>query len=73
MSSTIAFSESEMAKRVPLAEQVPLDKPFAVRISPCCLCNLRCEFCAQATGYAEQIWQRGHRRTDGICFVSENN
>ncbi len=48
MSSTIAFSESEMAKRVPLAEQVPLDKPFAVRISPCCLCNLRCEFCAQA-------------------------
>lgn len=47
MSSTIAFSESEMAKRVPLAEQVPLDKPFAVRISPCCLCNLCCEFCAQ--------------------------
>ena len=44
----MSFSESDMAKRVPLAEQVPLDKPFAVRISPCCLCNLRCEFCAQA-------------------------
>lgn len=48
MSQAVAFSESPMAKRVPLAEQVPLEKPFAVRISPSCICNFRCEFCSQA-------------------------
>lgn len=57
MSGSIRFSESEMARRVPLAEQVPLDKPFAVDISPCILCNFRCEFCGQSVPELRKSFQ----------------
>lgn len=58
MSSTMSFSESDMAKRVPLAEQVPLDKPFAVRISPCCVCNFRCEYCTQSISEMRSAYRK---------------
>lgn len=47
MSKAILYQESQMSKRVPLAEQVPLEKPFTIRISPSSICNFQCEFCMQ--------------------------
>lgn len=37
-----------MNERLILADQVPLDKPLIIRISPCCVCNFRCEYCTQS-------------------------
>lgn len=55
MSKAIAFSESQMAKRVPLAEQVPLDKPFTIRICVAGVCNLKCQFCAESVPTFREI------------------
>lgn len=48
MSEAMTFSESNRSKRSILADQVPLGKPFTIRISPSAVCNLRCEFCPQS-------------------------
>lgn len=48
MSEAVLYQDSQMSERVPLAEQVPLEKPFTIRISPSSICNLRCEFCMQS-------------------------
>lgn len=48
MGKAISFIESDRAKRTRLADRVPLDKPFTIRISPCRICDLRCEFCHQS-------------------------
>lgn len=37
-----------MNERLILADQVPIDKPLVIRISPCCVCNFRCEYCTQS-------------------------
>lgn len=37
-----------MNERLILADQVPMDKPLVIRISPCCVCNFRCEYCTQS-------------------------
>lgn len=37
-----------MNERLVLADRVPMDKPLVIRISPCCVCNFRCEYCTQS-------------------------
>lgn len=58
MSQAVAFSESPMAKRVPLAEQVPLEKPFTVEISTSRICDFRCEFCTQSLESARKAFHK---------------
>ena len=45
MNNSANYSDSEMSKRVRLAEIVPLDKPFTVNICVSNICNLKCEYC----------------------------
>ena len=45
MADAISFSESELSKRVRLADVVPLEKPFTIQFDVSSVCNLKCEFC----------------------------
>lgn len=47
MKKAISFQESQMSKRTILADQVPLEKPFAIQFGASAICNLKCEFCTR--------------------------
>lgn len=70
MSEAITYAESDRAKRTLLADQVPLEKPFTIRISPGRICNLQCEFCYHSVPEDRRRLQRlsGSRMMDYQLF-----
>lgn len=61
MSKALPYLESQMSKRTPLAEQLPLDKPFTVQISISRVCDFKCEFCHQSLEEAKKTYYKmGH-------------
>lgn len=63
MADAISFSESELSKRVRLADVVPLEKPFTVNLAVSNVCNLKCEYCTytnpEVRKYKASLNQKG--------------
>lgn len=59
MSGAISFQDSQMSKRTILAEQVPLEKPFAIQFGASAVCNLKCEFCTRENQELRKLFQAG--------------
>jgi len=52
---------SEMTKRVPLHEKLPLSTPFSLHIFPAYMCNFRCNYCLHSLP-EEVLQKKGFKR-----------
>lgn len=52
---------SEMTKRVPLHEKLPLETPFSLHVFPAYMCNFRCNYCLHSLP-DEILQKKGFKR-----------